>query len=522
MDDKNGCMGLGIETYIEHPPFLQESEQKKQDEKPIRNPWHSRPIDVHRWSDHPEVVGVVETIWQANFDDLDAKGRSGPKPKLSFRHQLRILVLDLYVAWREDPELSIGVSMSENSWETWSRYNALGISKNLIRLINGLESKGLIDLAKGSYGGPYAPSNRITRIRAAEPMRELFRIAKFTRDDVIQGPKQECIILKAGEGDAAKQIEYEDTAATKRMRDELKAYNQVLADHFIDIPSLDRPWVERDDGKGGTTKSYIDHHHQFTRRIFSRGNWGCNGRFYGPWWQQIGKTLRNQIFINDTPTVEVDYKGLHVSILSAQKGVRIEGDPYALPAGLVSGAPPDLQRELVKKLVLTALNAKSKKAAFASFRDGFVTGHMGKGLANKELEALLVAFTDRHPHLADCVCTDQGILLMNIDSRITAVVHRFFTSKGIPVLSVHDSFIIDYTHVRLLKRMMRWAAQKVVGTELAADASGLGFDELDGDLDVQLDFEAWRETARGEGYLGRIRRWEERKGKKIIPYKRSN
>ncbi len=24
----------------------------------IENPWHSRPIDVHRWSDHPEVAGL--------------------------------------------------------------------------------------------------------------------------------------------------------------------------------------------------------------------------------------------------------------------------------------------------------------------------------------------------------------------------------------------------------------------------------------------------------------------------------
>ena len=27
------------------------------------NPWHSRPIDVHRWSDHPEVKELVDKIW---------------------------------------------------------------------------------------------------------------------------------------------------------------------------------------------------------------------------------------------------------------------------------------------------------------------------------------------------------------------------------------------------------------------------------------------------------------------------
>lgn len=208
---------------------------------------------------------------------------------------------------------------------------------------------------------------------------------------------QECIILKAGEGDAAKVVEYEDTQETNSMRKELVAYNALLADTFIDVPTLENPWVTRQDQWGREVKVQIDPHHQFVRRIFSRSDWACNGRFYGPWWQQVSKELRGQIFINDTPTVEVDFKGLHVMILSAEKGVVIEGDPYALPTGLVPGAPAVLQRNIIKKLVLTCLNAKNNAAAFASFRDGFAAGHMAKGITNEELEALLGAFTAKHP-----------------------------------------------------------------------------------------------------------------------------
>jgi len=54
-----------------------------------------------------------------------------------------------------------------------------------------------------------------------------------------------------------------------------------------------------------------------------------------------------------------------------------------------------LQRTIIKKLVLTALNARDKKTAFASFRDGFPAGHMAKGITNEELVALLGAFTQR-------------------------------------------------------------------------------------------------------------------------------
>ena len=486
--------------------------------KKIEDPWHSRVLDVHRWSEHSEIITIVDTLWDNYFKALEDDGRSGPKPKRSFRHQLRVLILDLYVAWKEDPTLSIAVSMSQNDYKTRSRYNALSISKKIIPLINRLDEEGLIDLAKGSYSGPWVWWNRTTRIRAAEPLQAMFTAAKLTRDAIYQAEGQECIILKAGEGDDAKLIEYEDTQFTKRMRRDLVAYNALLADSFIDLPTLEDPWVSRHDDRGKEVKVQIDHHHHFVRRIFSRGDWGCNGRFYGPWWQQIGKKWRSQIFINDTPTVEVDFKGLHVAILTAEKGAVIEGDPYALPEGLVPGAPSELQRTIIKKLVLTALNARTRKAAFASFREGFATGHLAKGINNKELEGLLVAFTERHPHLTDFLCADQGIRLMNIDSQIAELVLGWFTRKGIPVLSVHDSFIIPFTHVGELRRVMGRASRRLVGSALAVEASGPGLDEIGEDADVGLDFQSWRQTSRCDGYLVRLKRWEERKGKEVVPY----
>ena len=60
----------------------------------IENPWHSRPIDVHRWSDHPEVKQFVDRIWDEHLP-AEMVGKSGPKPKMAFRKQLRVLILDL-------------------------------------------------------------------------------------------------------------------------------------------------------------------------------------------------------------------------------------------------------------------------------------------------------------------------------------------------------------------------------------------------------------------------------------------
>lgn len=141
-------------------------------------------------------------------------------------------------------------------------------------------------------------------------------------------------------------------------------------------------------------------------------------------------------------------------ILSAEQDVVLNGDPYALPDGLLPGTPPSLQRVLVTHLVLAALNAKDQKSAFQSFRENWPADHYGKLMSNDDLAALLTAFTTKHPHLTDYVYADQGIPLMNADRWIAALVHRQFAEQGLPVLSVHDSFIIDYTRVAELKRVM--------------------------------------------------------------------
>jgi hypothetical protein len=74
----------------------------------IDNPRHSRPIDVHRWSDHPEVKALVEDIWENHLPwqitgKTEGKAKTGPKPKSEGKNQLRVLILDLYVAWLDDP-----------------------------------------------------------------------------------------------------------------------------------------------------------------------------------------------------------------------------------------------------------------------------------------------------------------------------------------------------------------------------------------------------------------------------------
>ena len=107
------------------------------------NPFdHSRGLDVHTWSNHPEVNKFVREIGQEYFSDFSHK---------RCRQQLKVVLLDLYVAWIDDPDLKISYSRDVNRYRVKSRYNALKISKLTPQLVDRLEKVGLVSQQLGFY-----------------------------------------------------------------------------------------------------------------------------------------------------------------------------------------------------------------------------------------------------------------------------------------------------------------------------------------------------------------------------------
>jgi len=183
----------------------------------------------------------------------------------------------------------------------------------------------------------------------------------------------------------------------------------------------------------------------------------------------VGSEYRKNIYINDSPTVEVDYKGLHAAILSAEKGVVYYGDRYDLGTIVCPRLDKQQQRKAVKLLVLAAINAKDRSSAFGAFRYNQPDGSIEKTLTNDELGLLLDTFLQQHPYLEDGICSDKGIRLMNVDSNINNYIIKEFVKRQKPILSVHDSYIVDTRDVELLRDCMKEASLNVVGVDLAAE-----------------------------------------------------
>jgi hypothetical protein len=475
---------------------------------------HSRPLDVHTWSDHPEANAFVDQIYEEHF--------AGGNPNIRKRH-LKVVLLDLYVAWTEDPTLKIAYSRNVNDYDAGTRYNALHISRTTIPIVDRLVEAGFLEQALGFFDRERGVG-RLSRIWPTEVLIEKFKEAKFGPQDIGGDELRECIVLR---DEAGNDLEYEDTPETERMRDVLRDYNDLLRTTFIDIPVLEKPFIELEpDPRDRMHTLQISQRDKFVRRIFNRGAFDKGGRFWGGWWQRCPKEWREAIFINDQPTSEIDYSGLHIVMLYAQRGIDywsdVGYDPYTIERPDFLGSD-EQARLIAKQLLLTALNARDDRSAFGAFRDQAATGSEEKRLTNDQLGEILRLLRETHEPIADRLASDAGIDLMYLDSMITERLIEDFTHDGIPILTIHDSFIVPYGLEEALETHMQKAFEQVMGVahvrvkneafkpeswEPLDYEDTLGFDHADWERDMEHRYD----PPRSERYLYQLELFNSKRG----------
>ena len=415
---------------------------------------YSRPLDVHRWSNHPEINTLVDKIYYS-LPSLPGNN------KIRKKH-LKVLLLDLYVAWTTDPDLKIAIRRDNNAYRAKSRYNELHISKVMPDLADVLEDAGLVYKANGFFD-PETKVGRVSRVWATEKLAEEFKAAVHLRFGISNHEDRETVILR----DENKQdVEYEDTDQTKGMRSLLKRYNDLLAKTHIDIHYLDKPIIRFQNPKAAPLP--ITQGDKFVRRVFNNGRWDQGGRFYGGWWQRCPKEVRKHIYFDGTITQEVDFSGLHIVLLYAQKGIdywaTTQEDPYIIE--WPEGTDPDIdQRDAAKLLLLTAINANNEKQAFKGFRAQCDKGSPEKKLTNNVLKGVLTKLKEKHEPIADKIASGAGIDLMYIDSQITERLIGVFTNRGWPMLSIHDSYVVPFSYDNFLISEMKRAFYEVTNVK---------------------------------------------------------
>ena len=178
-------------------------------------------------------------------------------------------------------------------------------------------------------------------------------------------------------------------------------------------------------------------------RIFNNGSFSEGGRFYGAWWLHAKKHLRRTITINGKPTIEADFKGLHPAILFAKQGLPIPPDPYAFVPRVNGNAA---LRTHAKITFLALLNAKSKRTSEPRQFDTQAHGMTA--------ESFRQSVKDAFPMLPGVFGSGIGLRLQREDSDLAERIMMHFADLRIPVLPVHDSFIIAADHQSALVSVM--------------------------------------------------------------------
>lgn len=450
--------------------------------------WASIALDVHKWSHHPEIKDLTDRLYtEAGVNSLDKSGNK--KPKKTARDMLRVLLIDVYVKWLEDPALAIGFTKDKMAYKVnGNRYNKVFISEKIVAVEQKLFDSGFLEELPAYHDKTGREPSYTTRIRHSAKLRLEFQKLTVDLHDIQYGVDQEVIILREKFQDELgltkkALINYDDTDLTNRLREQLTFYNELLRRTFIDIPSQTEPFITRLVTKGRQSgqeqRISIGPDNKHVHRVFNGNeddNWTKGGRFYGGWWLQIPREMRKEIYINDKPIVEVDYKALHPNLLlleaHADTSVR---DPYDLQIlilpDLITELP--LQRDVVKSLILMAINATSSDAAFQAFRKSKKRGDPNKKLKNLQLQLILDAFTDRFPGLKDALNSGKALELMNKDSQIANIVIDYFTQKNLPILCIHDSFCIQHDKEDELRRVLNDASVQIVGKPIPQDSKSI-------------------------------------------------
>ena len=127
--------------------------------------------------------------------------------------------------------------------------------------------------------------------------------------------------------------------------------------------------------------------------------------------------------------------------------------PYAGILETEHGQPPidDPSRVSARAFAKIAFNAMvNAKAELRPPPQGLRPRDFG--LTWRELSKRIL---EKHYAIPDAFYTDQGLRLQYIDSQLAQRVMLYFTSKDVPVLPVHDSFIIAAQQQQELVAVMK-------------------------------------------------------------------
>jgi len=380
---------------------------------------------------------------------IDFKDKINSKYLKLYKKQLRTILANLFTASNVNDDLFVVYSRDKDYYKKSNRYNPNRISyRPLIFLVDSLKEHGWIKNILGSQ-----KKGLRSKMSATYKLKQAFKDYKIV-SKYLHSKSMDCIRLK----DTKKKFkEYEDNSVTHSMRTKLHNYNNLL--HRTNIKLARNKKVSNYLEIKPTNFNNTEYH-----RVFNDSSFELGGRFYGPWWVNLSKDIRKYITINNNKTVELDYSSLNIHLLYSEEGINYydlnnsTADPYIL-----KGIGRD-ERDINKLIITIALNITDKhkfvyavKGAIEKDNDGNYSFGNKKKLKvpkAKEIWKRLRLFEKANAPIKHHLFTGVGKRLQFKDSCIAEKIIEYMVKNRIPILSIHDSFIVESKNKSSLHNLM--------------------------------------------------------------------
>lgn len=316
--------------------------------------------------------------------------------------------------------------------------------------LDALVEQGLIEQYPGQH---FDNHGELTKIHPTDVLKQ--KLNFLTNADLEYTLQEAEIILRDSDGVS---IPFTETPETTAMRNDIIAYNNLLSRTEINLSGLtsdDR--LSHSDYLLRSTYYNCDNSRAVRlrpmrmRRIFNL-DFQHGGRFYGGI-ENMPSGLRTKLNINGQPTVEWDFASYQLRMLYHLKQIEYKRDAYAVASGYI----PE-HRDIYKVIALAALNAQNEQDCLKGIRHELRNTDLADligGISDANIKPLLTDWINAHAPISEYMYSGIGLRLQAYDSDIVNELLKHFTHRGVLVLSVHDSFLIEASRSNELKRIMR-------------------------------------------------------------------
>jgi hypothetical protein len=442
----------------------------------------------------PQRINEFKSFLNYLADELELP--TGQKRRPQNLRSLETLICNLTTTRAKDRLRYLSLSLSPNSYGKNGEFAPL--TSSLKDIVKELEKRGYLFLHKG-FQNEFI--SRLSRSKGRDKFYQLLETQTTTGNFPSHNRPDELIRLRKTipkrKNKKKKKIDIPRHEWKRDIsKEQYKELEQAgeLCQSFNDQISYSEIYYT-------DTDSEIKTLYPILYRVFS-GDFIHGGRYFcgvgGH--QNLPKDERATIIIDNEPTVELDYGGLHLRMLYHLNGKEFpfNQDPYVTVLEAIDypvelgddGKPTDpeirLLRDDMKEMLLAIINdkcnhkqaiARAERRLFRSYQtkteEEAIERLKAECRARKQrwnrlgitVEEILQGFYKAHEPIKDKFFSGCGLKLQYLDSELATIVLFCLKLFRSPCLPVHDSFIVPKSKKELLSCVMELAYNAIIQSQ---------------------------------------------------------